>query len=67
MFISTEALYFFSYWNDESAKKFFSYGLERCTRIKIMYKDIERIEKTSHAFIFDNSLKLTVRCPKQRK
>lgn len=66
LFISTEALYFFSYWNDESYSKFFSYGIHRCTRIKIMYKDIEKIEKAANAFIFDNSLRITIRTPKPK-
>jgi hypothetical protein len=67
LYISTEALYFFSYWNDESALKFFSYGIHRCTRIKISYKDIIKIEKSNAAFIFDNSLTITVRQPVMRR
>ena len=61
LYISTEALYFFSYWNDQNASKFFSYGIQRCTRIKILFTDIEKIEKAANAFIFDNSIKITVR------
>ena len=52
LYVSTEALYFHSRWND----KFLIFGNE--TKIKIPLKNIKDVTKAKNAMIFDNSIQV---------
>ena len=60
LFISTEALYFFSYFDDGNVGSFFSFGANSVTKIRIKYSEIEKVYKCNNDIIgiFDNSIKL---------
>ena len=59
LYISTEALYFFSPHNDETAAKFFSMKQNNQTKIKISMDQIGKISKVKN-LMFDNSIEIDV-------
>ena len=60
LYISTEAIYFFSPHNDENAAKFFSVNEINSTKIKIMMDQIGKVNKAKN-MMFDNSIEVEVR------
>ena len=61
IFISTEALYFFSFFSDESVSSFFSFGQKSLTKMKFDLKDIERISKYQQMGFIDNSFNIILK------
>ena len=59
LYISTEALYFFSPHNDETPGTFFSVNRSTCTKIKILLDQIGKINKAKN-LMFDNSIEVEV-------
>ena len=58
MFVSTEAVYFYSYFDDTDVVSFFSFGRNSVTKIRIQLEDIEFCNKENNDFLgfIDNSI-----------
>jgi hypothetical protein len=63
LFVSTEAVYFFSYFDDYDIASFFSFGRKDVTKIRIELSDIELVFKSKNDFIslFDNSVSFVLK------
>jgi len=63
LFVSTEALYFFSFIDDSNVGSFFSFSASSITKMRIKYSEIEQIYKSKNNIIgfLDNSIRIELK------